>query len=1042
MDIDGKDKEVTWGTQDRFSKANSMPEEEDTLEPWSTRSSESSDPSLFHHKRKNSSISGNAKGKISQRHETEPSRTSLSSSKVSYDNKSTNMTVELEESSSLFPSMEVYHDKGDKSNMNMGTDTNTNKDAHTRHRRRSSGKGKGLDNYAAYNNPGGLNVDQIPVLGHTLTGGTDNIDAPSLFGRAGTEHDEYDQSDDNSNDNEDSENDDIRSSILHRILDNESFANDINHDKMFYSKLYSKYDNKRPDSDSLEITDFAQYNKMLMKEERLRQKLEIVAKRKGKNLGRSHQGDNVLTTLNEKELEHIFARAENPKDWNEVEYPRSTRHKKSIFKNLLRPSSSSHKNYSETANAAASNEEKKYPYVDYVSTLSSIPIDDDIGLEDLPIDSQPFRKIRPPVNSDHFPFDVEMVVSGQDKVDYDFHRIDQYQNIDPAEVPGSEPPNRFSRFLHSINLLRIIRIQRANRYQIQRKLNVRHLHQIALGGTLGVGLLLSSGKAFTIAGPLGALLGFVITGFIVIATMLSFCEIVTLIPLCGGVSGIASRFVDDAFGFSLGVVYWVTYMVSFPSEITASSIMLSFYQNLDVPGPRTAGWITLFFSFTLMINLFDIRVYGEFEYYSTIVKLMMLVGLMIYMIILNRGGSPPLHEKIGFKYWNSSLSEISEHITFGPFRPTFDIDDEGFGSLNGIGGNTGRFLQVLISSVIASYAYVGTEIVIIAGSESRNPRQAIPSATKNIFYRIVIFYLVAIFLIGLNVYSGDPRLLRYFSTDNTKGINLDDRNKIIELIGGTHCTSGSLDWGGFSNGNKSPWVIAIQSAGLCSFASAVNAFLLYFALTAASSQLYASSRTLYFMAIQNKAPSCFSLCTKRGVPYMSVLFTASFGLLSYLAVQDNTALIFERMVSVCSTAGLLVWSGMCLSFIRFYYALQLRPDIISRNDDDYPYRSPFQPYFAYSGLVLGMVLVFASGFVVFLKNEWSTAFFISSYGSLFLFVLCYVGYKICRGTKMHRLDQVDLDSGRREIDRVIWEDEKNYVSSFKEIFMKGINLLI
>lgn len=1005
-----------------------MSEDEDALDPSSTGTSGSSDPSMFGGKKSSST-------RIPQTMQVEQPLDSLSSSGVSYDKKKTQVTVEVDsaDSLSLFPSMEVRN-----------TNHETRKPlGHTdRPVYRFGADGNEPGNAGRYDRMHDSHLNQD--LNRTLTDRTDFIDTPKLGEELGARisyyHDDNNNNDNNYNDDDD---DDIRSSVLHRILDNESFANDRNHDKMYFNRLYNKYDSRARDQpETLEITDFAQYNNMLLKEEKLRHKLDIVAKRKGKNFGRPYEGDNVLTTLDESELNYIFGHAENPKDWKEVESLRNGKHKKSIFKNFLKPANSAGRKSPDPANGAASNEEKKYPFVDYVSTFSSIPIDDDIELEDLPIDSQPFRKIRPPANTDHFPFDIEMVVSGQEQVDYDFHRIDQYQNIDPQEVPGSKPSSAFWSFLNSINPLRIIRIQRANRYQIQRKLNVRHLHQIALGGTLGVGLLLSSGKAFSIAGPLGCLLGFVITGFIVIATMLSFCEIVTLIPLCGGVSGIASRFVDDAFGFALGVVYWVTYMVSFPSEITASSIMLSFYPNLKVPGPNTAGWITLFYFFTLLINLFDIRVYGEFEYYSTIVKLLMLVGLMIYMIILNRGGSPPLHENIGFKYWNTELSDISKKITFGPFRPTFDIDDKGLGSLNGIGGNTGRFLQVLISSVIASYAYVGTEIVIIAGSESRNPRQAIPSATKNIFYRIVIFYLVAIFLIGLNVYSGDPRLLRYFSSDNNKAEHVAEENAIIAMIGANHCDSEIIDWGGFSNGNKSPWVIAIQSAGLCSFASAVNAFLLYFALTAASSQLYASSRTLYFMSIQNKAPSCFSLCTKRGVPYMSVLFTGSFGLLSYLAVRDNTVLVFERMVSVCSTAGLLVWSGMCLSFIRFYYALELRPDIISRNDDDYPYRSPFQPYLAYSGLILGMFLVFASGFVVFLKNEWSTAFFISSYGCLFLFVICYVGYKICRGTKTHRLDQVDLDSGRREIDRVIWEDEKNYVSSFREILIKGINLLV
>ena len=863
----------------------------------------------------------------------------------------------------------------------------------------------------------------------------------------------------------------IRSSVLHRILDNESLDAGTSHDKLYYSRKYEKYNNNRSRSTpNLDFMDFETYDKILNREDKLRGKLDIIAKRKGKSLPgtKAKHPSNVLTTLNEGELNDMFVSPEVAAANAELDEKGKRSGRKVLRSTLLNAGNllkALHSNGSSNHERAKDyrrqlqkerlrqkeKEEKDSTYGDYVSTFSSIPIDDDIGIEDLPIDSQPFRKIYDspsPGDGSYNPqsLDIDMVVSSQEKLDYNLHPIDEYGANDPAEDANCTK-SWFKRMLDHINIMRMIRIQRANKYQIQRKLNVRHLHQIALGGTLGVGLLLSSGKAFAIAGPLGCLLGFMLGGFLVIATMLSFCEIVTLIPLCGGVSGIASRFVDDAFGFSLGVIYWITYMISLPTEITAGAIMLSFYSNLDIPGPKTAGWITLFFFFTLFLNLFDIRVYGEFEYYSTIVKLLILLAMMIYMIVLNRGGSGPYHEVIGFRYWDSSLSDLNNMITFGPFRPTFDVNDRGLGSLDGIGGNLGRFLQVIIASVTASYAYVGTEIVILAGSESRNPRQAIPTATKNIYLRVVVFYLLAIFLVGLNIYSGDPRLLRYFSKENDDKSTSESLAEIaaeanvIELTGG-HCQSDIIHWAGFSNGNQSPWVIAIQSAGLCSFAGVVNAFLLYFALTAASSQLYASSRTLYFMSIQNKAPSIFSLCTKRGVPYMSVLFTGSFGMLSYLSVQNDTALIFERLVGVCSTAGLLVWSGMCFSFIRFYYALKLRPDIISRNDEDYPYRSPFQPYLAYIGMILSLFLVFASGFVVFLKDDWSPVFFISSYGCLILFVVCYIGYRLFRRTKVQRLDQVDLDSGRREIDRVIWEDERNYTSNFKEILTKGINLLV
>lgn len=815
--------------------------------------------------------------------------------------------------------------------------------------------------------------------------------------------------------------DDIHSSVLHRILDSSSLHENLKNDKMYYTKLYNNY--AQTPISIHKMDDYTSYNYQVMKDDRIKHKLDKLAKRMGKSNTKG------ITPLNETELDDMFVKPVNAKDWSDLE---SQTMKKSKLKDLfsLRRKSPKMNSPSETS--------QFYNFIQDVDDidLNTVVIDDHMGSDDLPIDLQTIQ--RPPhIKNMH---DLEIIVSNQEKVDYTFNNIDDYGDIDPK---GRQRQTKMTKLIDRFNIMKIIRVQRSNNYQIQRKLSVRHLNQIALGGTLGVGLLLSSGKAFSIAGPLGCLIGFIISASVILATMLSFCEIVTLIPLCGGVSGIASRFVDESFGFALGVTYWFSYAIALPSEITAATIMLSFYENLDIPGKSTGGWITLFYLAVVLINLFDIRVYGEFEFYSTIIKVIFLFALLIYNIVLNKGGSGPLHSYIGTIFWDSSKSDYDNLITFGPFRPTFDLNDVGLGSLDGIGGNLGRFLQIIVASVVSAYAYVGTEVVIIAGSESRDPRKSIPKSTKNIYWRICVFYLIAILIIGFNVYSGDPRLLRFYN--NGKEVTqsqLQQQENIINILSDNGiCYSNILNYAGLSNGNQSPWVIAIQDAGVCSFAAAVNAFMLYFAVTAGASQLYVSSRTLYFLALQNKAPSLFAICNKRGVPYLSVLFTAFFGSLAYLALSDNTALVFERMVSLCATTGLLVWACMNLSFIRFYYALKLRPDIISRNEENYPYKSPFQPYLAYYGMIMAFTLVLASGFVVFLANEWSSVFFISSYGSSFLFLACYLVYWIFRRTKIHKLDQIDLDSGRREIDMIIWEDEKNYSYNLKEMFERVMSFI-
>ena len=886
-----------------------------------------------------------------------------------------------------------------------------------------------------------------------------------------------DGSDDNDNDNG------LDTSVLNKILDTVSTEHleDSSKSRFFFRNLYEKYKGEKirykgsvNGNFGNRPSDFEIYNNEVAQEERIRNKLRSMTAERHN----VHDHAHYLPIVNIGDLDNGYI---EPVDTSIGKPVRAKRYKRSShwYDRLFnKPDSTSRK--SDFGSSSSDNFTKcsgeqsslKNMLVDS-GTLHSSSIkhtqNRNRDLAPIELHSYSHGSHEKGLVDGHTTFalasndesddisGIGFIVSNEEEVDYNFNIIaercdsSKYSDSTHGKKSASSwydlrryfPQHRrkFRHILRSLNPANKVREQINHHYQIQRKLKLRHLHQIALGGTLGVGLLLSSGKAFSIAGPLGCLLGFIIAGVIVLATMLSFCEMVTLIPLCGGVSGVSARFVDDAFGFALGVSYWFSYMIGMPTEITAASIMLSFYSNLHIPGPQTAGWISFFLVFATFVNLCDIKVYGEFEYYSTMIKLLFILALMIYMVVLNCGGSAPFHKKIGFLFWNSAESDLKHFITFGPFRPTFDVNDNGTGSLNGIGGAKGRLCQVIIATAVAAYAYVGTEIVIIAGSEARNPRRAIPSATKNIYWRIIFFYILSIFVVGLNIYSGDPRLLRYFTGGDYKA---DEKlqNYVIDSVGGDVCETHLLTWAGFSNGNQSPFIIAIQSAGLCTFAAVANAFLLYFAVTAATSQLYASSRTLYFMAIQGKAPRIFSVCSKNGVPYASVLFTAAFGSLAYLSVNHNTALVFERMLSICSSTGLLVWSGMCLSFIRFFYGLQLRPDIINRNDENYPYKSPFQPYLAYCGMISGFSIVILSGFLVFLKGSWSSANFISSYGSLFLLILCYIFYKVFRRTKMHRLDQLDLDSGRREIDRIIWEDERNYVSNFKEIIRKGIDLLL
>lgn len=581
-----------------------------------------------------------------------------------------------------------------------------------------------------------------------------------------------------------------------------------------------------------------------------------------------------------------------------------------------------------------------------------------------------------------------------------------------------------------------------NRVTIQRKLKVRHLQMISLGATIGVGLFLNSGKAFSIGGPLGAFIGYVFGGLIILATLLSFAEIVALIPLITGMSGLSSRFVGDAFGFSVGWCHWLSYAAAFPSELIASTIMLTYYPNLVEIGTRkslAAITITVMVIVLTSVNLMDVRVYGEFEYYASAFKLLIVVLLIILMIVLNVGG---LHnDYIGFRYWEKSKSPFLE-VTFGPFRPTFDLKDRGDGAKNGISGFGGVILSFISSTLVSVFSYVGSEIGFVAAGEAENPRKAVPSVTKRIFTRVIVFYLLSIFVVGLNFYSGDPRLMRYYagSSGVMSAADYKEYESVIDAIGGLNCNT-MLTQKLFlnENSNQSPWVIALQSFKQCTLSSFVNGVFVAIGISAASSQLYASSRTLYSMATQQKAPAVFTWCNKNGVPYMAVLFCAVLGFLSLLCLNMNSSDVFVIFINIGAMGSVIMWFGMNLSFLRFYYALKRRPDIVSRDSKEYPYKSPLQPYLSIFGMISTILLLIFNGFQNFFL--WETKNFISSYLTVVLFALLYVGYGWIRGSKINKLEQIDLDSGRREMDRIIWKEGVDYSLNVKELMKKIFSYL-
>ncbi|GAA5920626.1 hypothetical protein JCM6882_009057, partial [Rhodosporidiobolus microsporus] len=397
---------------------------------------------------------------------------------------------------------------------------------------------------------------------------------------------------------------------------------------------------------------------------------------------------------------------------------------------------------------------------------------------------------------------------------------------------------------------------------LHRGLKARHVQMISIGGVIGTGLFLGVANALRKGGPLGLLMGYSAVGSICYAVMICLGEMVAHLPVPGGHITLARRFVSPAFAFALGWNYWYNWTIVLPAELNAAAVLIGYWDKSTNPGV----WIAVTLVVACAINFGGSRVYGECEFWFAILKVITIVGLIILGIILDCGGGPN-GEYIGTKYWREPGAMV-QHL--------------------GIDGALGRFLGFWAVLIQASFSYIGTEIVAIAAGETKDPRRTLPRAIKNVYIRILLFYILGVFITGLLVPSNDPRL---------------------KLGTGTAVSA--------------PFVIAIQNAGIKALPSVINAALLSSAWSAASSDLYTSSRALYGLALNGQAPAILKKTTRWGLPWVAVVVGCAFALLSFMSVGSADAgKVFNWFANMTSVCGLITWGGICLTHIRFRQGLK------------------------------------------------------------------------------------------------------------------------
>ncbi|GAW11200.1 hypothetical protein ANO14919_005420 [Xylariales sp. No.14919] len=482
----------------------------------------------------------------------------------------------------------------------------------------------------------------------------------------------------------------------------------------------------------------------------------------------------------------------------------------------------------------------------------------------------------------------------------------------------------------------------------------RHMQMIAVGGAIGAGLFIGSGGALYSGGPASLIIGYLIIGVMLLFTMQALGELAVIYPVNGAFYTYIVRFIDPSLGFAVGWEYAISWLTVLPFELIAASSTIKFWRE-DI---NSAVWVTVFLVVLILIQIFGVRGYGEVEFILSIIKVAACIGFIILGIIINVGGVGN-QGYLGAKYWHDP----------GAFQ-------------NGFNGFAGVF-------VIAAFSFGGTELVGLAAAESANPRKAIPLAAKQVFFRILFFYVVNLFILGLIFRSTDERL--------------------------SQATG--------SNSRFSPFVLAIQDAGIQALPSIFNAVITISVISVANSSAFGSTRTMQALAERGMAPKFLAYVDKQGRPLWCVVIQLAFGILGYVvdAPKGNDA--FTWLLALSGLSYFFTWGSCCLAHIRFRMAWKAQ----GRDLREIPYRAPLGVWGSWVGFFLVWVCLIATFYNALYpkpnaKPE-AQAFF-QQYLAAFVFLLLYVFWKVYsrNWTLYVNLRDIDLVSGSRPLDPSEFDD--------------------
>lgn len=473
--------------------------------------------------------------------------------------------------------------------------------------------------------------------------------------------------------------------------------------------------------------------------------------------------------------------------------------------------------------------------------------------------------------------------------------------------------------------------------ELKRGLKSRHLQMIAIGGALGTGLFLGSGGTISQAGPGGALLAYAVIGIMVLFVMQSLGEMSTHLPVAGSFHTYGSKYVSPSFGFAMGWNYWFNWAITLAAELVAAGVIMSFWLP-DVP---SWVWAAIFLALLTGLNFLSAKAFGEGEFWFAAIKVTAVLAFLVLGVLMIAGiigGQSP-----GMSNWTRGEA---------PF--------------------VGGWVSIISVFMIAGFSFQGTELVGVTAGESANPRRDMPRAIRTVFWRIMLFYIGAIIIIGFLLPYSDPSLLASANNEDV---------------------------------TASPFTLVFERAGIAVAASVMNAVILTAILSAGNSGLYASTRMLYAMAKEGTAPRLFARLNERGVPVMALLATAVIGLFGFLSEVMGDGGAYTWLINVSGLSGFIVWVGIAWCHFRFRRAYVKQ----GRDLADLPYRAPLFPIGPIIALVMLVIVIIGQNVQAIVEGRVLEV--ASAYIGLPAFLLLWLIHRLVTGRRSRTvgLDEMDIE---------------------------------